>query len=160
MVAYFTNCFTSCFLFVLKYIDKCFIVLMWIYLGYFLSFAFTYTDTHKAPIMALHVGVVLHMYMYSPRSVISFSKVFYVCMLSLLCFALLLLLPNCLPTKWRDSVSSHFHQCSVLSPFRSLSIIHMKTKISRWYWFIFPRLWVRLTTFCLFKSICFSLRFL
>lgn len=104
MVAYFTNCIRSCFLFVLKYIDKCFIVLMWIYLGYFLSFAFTYTDTHKAPIMALHVGVVLHMYMYSPRSVISFSKVFYVCMLSLLCFALLL--PNCLPSKWRDSVSS------------------------------------------------------
>lgn len=60
MVAYFTNCFTSCFLFVLKYIDKCFIVLMWIYLGYLLSFAFTHTDTHKAPIMALHVGVVLH----------------------------------------------------------------------------------------------------
>lgn len=74
---------------------NCFL-LMQMFSGYFLSFAFTHLDTHKAPSMALHVGVVLHMYMY--RGAISISKGFYVCILS---FSFLQLLQNCLPFKWK-----------------------------------------------------------
>ena len=118
--------------------------------GYFLSFAFTHIDTHKAPSMALHVGVILHLYMY--RGAISISKGFYVCILSFSFCKIAFHLSG------RNSVSSYLHQHSVLSTFwvfashthenKNLQVILICISPNHeWVWY-------------LFKSICFSLRFL
>lgn len=91
-----------------RYIYNCFL-LMQMFSGYFLSFAFTHIDTHKAPSMALHVGVILHLYMY--RGAISISKGFYVCILSFSFCKIAFHLSG------RNSVSSYLYQHSVLSTF-------------------------------------------